>query len=157
VTPALLTHRPNQDTPEFRAFVASLPPVIREGYEAMHKSEHGLQRRSFPDNSNLYWIAFLATSPKAQGQGLAKALLARVRERAAAEGKIVALLTQTKENVSAGRALVHGRCPGRLTLHTCRTHTHATDARSRSMRSLGSWSRTRLRGRCATPRSSTGP
>jgi GNAT superfamily N-acetyltransferase len=66
----------------------------------MHKSEHGLQRRSFPDNSNLYWIAFLATSPKAQGQGLAKALLARVRERAAAEGKIVALLTQTKENVA---------------------------------------------------------
>lgn len=104
-----LMGRPNQETEATRAFHASLPPVIREGYEAMHASEHGLQQRSFPDNSDLYWIAFLATSPKAQGRGLAKALLSQLRGRAAKEGRTVALLTQTAENVSVHSMLLSRR------------------------------------------------
>lgn len=66
----------------------------------MHAAEHKLQFDSFPDNSEQYFVAFLATSPKAQGKGLGKALLATVRQRAAEERRIVTLLTQTEENVS---------------------------------------------------------
>lgn len=91
---------PNQETDESRAYHASLPTQVREALDTVHAAEHDIQYRDFPDNSNLYWIAFLATSPKAQGRGLAKALLATLRERAARDGRVVALLTQTAENVS---------------------------------------------------------
>ncbi|BEI84590.1 hypothetical protein CcaverHIS002_0411940 [Cutaneotrichosporon cavernicola] len=90
---------PNQETEATRGFRASLPSAIREAHDAMHASEHDLQQRSFPDNSDQYFIAFLATSPKAQGRGLGKALLAQLRQRATTEGRIVTLLTQTQENV----------------------------------------------------------